>query len=145
MFERNFLKTINIFGFIFLMLSCSNTSKVPKADTFPFEIHFGSTGGFTNLNPVFIIKSNGEVFKKDNAKANPLLLKNIDATKIDSIYLLIKQSNFADLKISNISNYTNYIEINYEKCNNKIMWYNQSQIPTEVQNLYKFLLSIIKK
>lgn len=145
---NNSHKIIQLSGLVFmflLMLNCSNTRKMTTVDTYPFEILFGSEGGFTNINPVFIVKSSGEVLKKDNSSSDSYLLKRMDKHKIDSLYLLIGESNFGNLKIKQISNFTNYIEIKSEKLNNKIMWFNDSQIPVEVKKLYLYLLNAVKK
>lgn len=144
--ELNKITQLSVLVLIFLLqINCSNIRKMPVAENYSFEILFGSTGGFTNINLVFIVKSNGEVLKKDNALAEAYLLKRMDKHKIDSLYLLIGKSNFGNLKINQISNFTHYIEIKSEKFNNKVMWFNDSQIPVEVKKLYQCLINAVKK
>jgi hypothetical protein len=126
------------------MFHCAAKQKVSTVGTYPFEILFGSTGGFTNINPIFEVKSTGEVLKKNNSSSEPYLLRKMTKTKLDSLYLLIRECNFANLKIKQISNYTNYIEIKSGKFNNKVMWFNDSQIPPELKKLYETLINTIK-
>jgi len=148
MFTANSIKTIKqllLISIFLFMFSCSISRKVSATDTYLFEIFFGSTGGVTNINPVFIVKSTGEVLKKDNSASNPYALKRIGKSTLDTLYLLIKESHFANLKINQIANYTNYIEIKSEKFNNKVMWFNDSQIPVELKKLYDTLVNTIKK
>lgn len=145
---NNSHKIIKLSGLVFMflcMLDCSHTHKMATVDTYPFEILFGNEGGFTNINPCFIVKSSGEILKKDNSSSDSYLLKRMDKHKIDSLYLLIGESNFGNLKIKQISNFTHYIEIKSGKFNNKIMWFNDSQIPVEVKNLYQSLINAVNK
>jgi hypothetical protein len=141
-------RIINLFVPVFLLLlmvACSTSRKAPAIDRYPFEIYFGSTGGFTNINPSYIVRSSGEVLRKENSSSDPNHLKHIRRQKIDSLYLLIQESNLGNLKIKQISNVTNYIEIKSEKFNNRLEWFDDSQIPFEVNKLYHSLLSVIKK
>jgi hypothetical protein len=126
------------------MFHCAAKQKVSTVGTYPFEILFGSTGGFTNINPVFEVRSTGEVLKKDNSSSNPYPLKRIDKRTLDTLFMLLRECNFPNLNIKQISNYTNYIEIKSEKFNNKVMWFNDSQIPPELKKLYETLINTIK-
>jgi len=128
-----------------ILIDCSNSRKLNSVESYPFEVVFGNTGGFTNLNPVFVIKSSGDVFKKENPTSEPVLLKKIDRHKIDSLYLFIKESNFGALQMKQPSNFNKYIEIKSGKINNRIMWSNDSQLPEEVNKLYRFLNSLVNK
>ena len=148
MFTGNSIKIIRqmlLISLLLFMFSCSTNRKVLAIDAYTFEIFFGSTGGFTNINPVFMVKSNGEVLKKDNSSSAPYPLKRISRSATDTLYMLIRGSNFARLKINQISNFTNYIEIKSEKFNNKVMWFNDSQIPVELKKLHDTLVNTIKK
>jgi len=127
------------------MINCSSSKKSRAIESYSFEIFFGNTGGFSNINPIFSVKNNGDVFKKNNATSDAFLLKKIEIPKIDSLYTLIAKSNFENLKINHISNLTHYIEIKSEKFTNKIMWHENSQLPDEGKKLYNFLLSTVKK
>lgn len=135
------LALISLFLF---MLNCSPKRKTSTIDAYPFEIRFGNTGGFTNINPVFMVKSTGEVLKKDNATSEPYLLKKITRPMVDSLYLLIKASNFESLQINQVSNMTKYIEIKSEKFTNKVTWFDDTQIPVELMKLNQTLINTIK-
>jgi hypothetical protein len=113
-------------------------------ERYDFEILYGSTGGFTNTNPIYIIKSDGDILKKDKPSSAPNPLKRINRHKIDSLYLLIKESDFCNLKIKEISNFTHYIEIKSDRCNNKVMWFDASQLPDNVKKLYDSLKGVIQ-
>jgi hypothetical protein len=129
---------------LFFAFHCSLSHKTANKEKYPFEIRFGSTGGFSNINPIFIVKHTGEVLKKDNSSAEPNLVRKISKQKTDSIYQLIKDSNFSNLTIKHTSNLTHYIEIQSDKFTNKVMWFNESQIPEELKKLNDILLSAIK-
>jgi hypothetical protein len=143
-FKQDF-QILHVVFLSLLMFNCSATHKIATKDSYAFELFFGNTGGFSNINPVFVVKNNGEVLKMDNSSSNPYLLKHIDISKIDSLYKLIRESNLCNLKIKQVSNFNNYIEIKSAGCNNKVMWYNDSQITFELNILYSFLLGIVKK
>jgi len=138
------IKMLMLLSLFLFIQNCSSKSKLSAIDTYLFEIFFGSTGGFSNINPVFMVKSNGEVQKKDNAFSEPFLLKKITKPTLDSLYVLIRESNFATLKINRISNITKYIEIKSEKFTNKVSWFDDSQIPVELLKLNKALINTIK-
>lgn len=127
-----------------MFAGCSHTHKVQKLNTPEFELLVGKTGGFTNINPIFKIKSNGEVLKSDRANAPFYKLRNIDRNKVDSIYNFIITSNFGDLRIKKISNMTNYLEFNSDKIHNRIEWFDENQLPARVIKLYQFVLIILK-
>ena len=128
-----------------LYVSCNVSKKVNTAGKYNFEIRFGSTGGFTNINPIYIVKSNGEISKQASASAEIQQVSKMSKSKADSLYLLLDKSNFNNLKINEVSNYTNYIEVKSEQFNNKISWFNDSQIPAEVKKLHSYLLTLVKK
>ncbi len=144
-FTRSIPGLLIAFCLVCLYVSCSAYKKVNTTGKYSFEIRFGNTGGVTNINPVFIVKSNGEIWKKSNASALEQQIKKMSRVQVDSVYLLLDKSNFNNLKINEISNYTNYIEVKSEKINNKINWYDFSRIPAEVKELHTFLLTLIKK
>lgn len=126
------------------ILNCSSNQRVSTIDGYPFEILFGSTGGFTNINTVYIVRSTGEILKKDNDSSQPYLLRKITRPTLDSIYLLIRESNFGSLKINKVSNFTKYIEIKSEKFANKVTWFDDFQIPVALMKLNNTLLKTIK-
>jgi len=123
---------------------CSNTRRSTNAEHFNFDVFFGRSGGFSNMNPVFEIKSNGEVLRGDHAKSPLIILKKLENSKIDSLYYLINQCNFGSLSIKQVSNITYYIELKSDKVNNKVTWFDESQIPLEVRRLHQFLMQLIK-
>jgi len=138
------IKPLVLISSFLLLLNCTSSHKASTIDAYPFEIRFGNTGGFTNINPVFMVKSTREVLKKDNVSSEPYLLRKTTKPKLDSLYLLIRESNLGNLKINQVSNFTKYIEIKSEKYNNKVMWFNDSQIPVELKRLYDTLIDAIK-
>jgi hypothetical protein len=130
--------------FLIFTLSCASSQKTAIRESYPFEVRFGSTGGFSNINPIFSIRQTGEVLKKDNSSSEPYLAKKITKQQIDSLYQLIRECNFSNLKINRISNYTHYIEIQTDQYTNKVMWFNDSQIPDALKKLYNTLINTIK-
>lgn len=124
---------------------CSQSKKISIRNSYPFEISFGQTGGFTNMNPVFIVKNSGEVLKKETAASTPVMLKKIKMSQIDSLYAYLEDSGFSTLTIAHPSNITNFIDIQSEKGKNKITWSDEAQIPDKVKKLNRYLLSIVKK
>jgi hypothetical protein len=129
---------------LMMFIGCAHSHKVRKVDTPEFELLVGKTGGFTNINPVFKIKSNGEVLKCDRANAPFYKLKNIDRSKTDSIYSLVMKCNFAALRLKKVSNMTNYLEFTSDKIHNRIEWFDENQLPAGVNELYQYVLIILK-
>jgi hypothetical protein len=122
---------------------CAKPRISAKPDSCYFELYFGKTGGFTNINPTFEIKSNGEIYKRNSYKTEFYLLKKVEKSAIDSIFNLLIKSRFNELSIKEVSNMTNFIEVKSDKINNKITWYQDSQIPDDIKKLQQFVHKII--
>jgi len=145
--NKSYTKVSERIALIFILLftlSCASSRNTTTRESYPFEIRFGSTGGFSNINPMFSIRQTGEVLKKENPTTTPYLIKKITKQKVDSLYQLIRVSDFSNLKINRISNYTNYIQIQTDHYTNKVMWFNDSQIPDALKKLYDTLINTIK-
>jgi len=147
--QHKFVPTVSILLLSLCLIcqyeGCTAYKKVATGPKYSFEIRFGSMGGVTNFNPVFIVKSNREISKQATASAKEDQIQKMSQVQMDSIYLLLDKTNFNSLKINEVSNYTQYIEVKSEKIHNKINWYNDSQLPAEVKDLHSFLLNLIKK
>lgn len=130
--------------FVFCIVSCSVGKKGSKQATHDFSVTFGKTGGFTNINPSYTVNSGGEVFKKENKTSDPQLIRKLSTVQTDSVFILLNESRFMDLKINFPSNITNFIEVGHDSITNRIQWRDESQIPPAVQKLHSYLLSVIK-
>ena len=131
---------------LLLYTTCSNSKKAAHTFVVPeFEITYGRTGGFSNINPVYKIKSNGEVLKSETESSPFSLLRKLDSASIDSLYALVQRCNFATLKINETSNLTKFIAVKSGNMDNKITWYSDDQIPAGVLSLYQFITSLLKK
>jgi hypothetical protein len=132
------------FCLLFFFVSCSSSRKAYTGPRYNFEIRFGSTGGFTNINPGFIVKSNGELSKQATPTAAIEPLRKLSLAETDSIYVLLDRADFNKLRINQVSNFTQYIEVKSENINNKICWFKPTQLTSEVNALHNFLLNLIK-
>lgn len=135
--------TLSVF-LTLIVFACSANSRVSGRTKTPgFDLYFGKTGGFTNINPTYQINSNGKVYKRNNSKSEFILLKKIKKHTVDSVYNLLIKSQFNELSIKEVSNITYFIEVKSEMINNKITWYQTSQIPVDIKELNLLINRII--
>jgi hypothetical protein len=109
-----------------------------------FSVTFGKTGGFTNINPVYTVNNTGNILKQQSEKAEPVLLKKLPPVCVDSVYLLIKQTNFLKDKISIPGNISNYLELKQDTLKRRIIWSDNSQLSPATLKLHLYLLKMIK-
>jgi hypothetical protein len=130
--------------FIALVFTCSNSKNVAKAGQKDFEVYFGNSGGFTNINPMYKVNHFGEVYKRENTSSGFVLLKKIKKRQVKDIFVLITKSNFSKLNINKLSNMNRFIEVKTSSGQNKITWYEDSQVPSEILQLERILNDLVK-
>lgn len=142
------MKFLNLFLIVFLILfasACSSGKKISTKSLPPFSISFGKSGGFTNINPEYILNSKGELYKKNAPSNEPVLLKKVDKSSLQLILKTAQEADILEVKIDYTSNITNYIEYHIGSLFNRIQWANETQLTPNLIQLNKLLLQLLKK
>lgn len=129
-----------IIGLLILTNSCNNLKKMCPDKT-TFEIHFGKSGGFTNMQMEYKMCENGNIIKIQNDVSQKI--NTIKKNKINTIKNLLLDSDFEHLKIIEPGNITYFITVKTDKFKNTVKW-NDLIINDSLKNLYKELLMTIK-
>jgi hypothetical protein len=139
------LKSIFRIVLLTLILSSCAGSRNNNKLLPPFSVSFGKTGGFTNMNPVYTIFSSGEVTSNSDIASNPVLLKNLPLIKVDSVFLLLKETGFLKHQIRQSGNISYYIEFKQDTFHRKIIWNDNVQLTPDILKLHTYLMLMIKK
>jgi len=135
------MKPIILTVLIFLTVSCA-VKKTQRDLTNQFSrITFGNSGGFSGVINVYLLMSNGEVYKIKNV--DTLKINQINKKEIQDISRFIKSSSFKDRNLNETGNMTYFIEVKTLKFNKKVSWGENSQA-SELRELYKKLSSTLK-
>ncbi len=125
-----------------LTISCA-TQKQTKTPTTSFiEIKFGSSGGFTGMANEYLIKQDGQVYKKSSD--NLTLINRIENSEIENINNQFVKLYFENLKLNETGNMTYFIEVQTSNYKNIIKWSDQTQNDS-IKLFYKSLVKTLKK
>ena len=113
------------------LMACSCYSKVEQTTRIS-EIHFGYGGGFTNQQVVCKLTHNGKIFQGDK------MLKQIACEQVEQIF---NQANEINTSVNEYGNIYWFIEIK-GKPNKRYVWTGNSDIPTDLNNLFNTLNTI---
>jgi len=135
------MKIIVFVALAVLTFSCTCQKNQQKSASAFVEISFGSSGGFSGMGNVYLLKSNGEVFKQSE---NPSIINTISKKEIKQISKIISEKDFNNLKFSETGNMNYFIEIKTGTTVNKLSWTDSSQSP-EIKEFYKTLVATLKQ
>ena len=139
------IKALTIPLLLTIILGACSVNKKSRNHVIPsFSLTFGKTGGFTNINPIYSINNTGDLFKQATDKADPVPVKKLSSASLDSIYLLLKQTDFLSQPISHTGNISSYLELKMDTLQRKIMWTESAQLPPACLKLHLYLMETIK-
>jgi hypothetical protein len=141
------MKIKYLFPAIFLSAilgACAGSKTLPDPQLPEFKITYGKTGGFTNINPLYTINSKGDLTKQLSEMSAPSLIRNLAPAQLDSVYLLIKETDFLKENIARTGNISNYIEFRQDTLYRSIKWTDNSQLSPASHKLHLYLQKMIK-
>lgn len=136
------MKTFVFLAIVLFSFSCSCQKNQQKSSSAFDEISFGSSGGFTGMGNVYLLKANGEVFKQ--SEAVPSKINKISKKEVKQISKIIIEKDFNKLAFSEKGNMNYFIEIKAGTSVNKLSWTDSSQSP-EIKEFYKTLIATLKQ
>ena len=126
--------------FFTLFLCGSLMAKKP-----PFQLTFGSGGGFTGLTTTYTVKSDRTFSKSENLNHKTESLKKVKCKDIKALRKLLANVNFPSLNINKPGNMTSFVHATLNGKEYKTEWTGMTSGNTALDELHKKLLSLIPK
>ena len=125
----------------FALVVCSSLmAKKP-----PFQLTFGSGGGFTGLTTTYTVNSDRTFFKEENLNHKKDALKKVKAKDIKALQKLLDNVNFPGLNINKSGNITSFVTATLDGKEYRAQWTGMTSGNTALDELHKKLLSLIPK
>ena len=105
------------------------------------EIHFGRTGGFTNIPVEYLINAQGEVLKI--SASEPDTVNHIPAKRLRSILREFNDIDFKHIELNDPGNISYFIKVRTRQYENNVIWNDLTPNDT-LKNIYKKLITTIK-
>lgn len=110
---------------IILLCSCMNSRQIAGTLNSP-RIHFGKSGGFTNIPLEYVLTEKGQLYKLENKSL--LRINKIPPGRLSHIKGLIGNTGFRDLKINDPGNITYFIRVVASDYENEVRWHDSSEM-----------------
>jgi len=105
------------------------------------EIHFGRTGGFTNIPVEYLINSKGEVLRL--SAGNPETVNLIPSKRLKSIIRELNRIDFQHIESDDPGNISYFIKVRTREYENSVRWNDLTPNDT-LKNIYKELLTTVR-
>lgn len=137
------MKFVHIFILILslILIPACNNSRAMANKRVKTEIHFGRTGGFTNIPVEYLINSKGEVLRL--SASNPETVNLLTSKKLKSIMRELNRIDFKHIESDDPGNISYFIKVRTPKYENTVRWNDQTQNDT-IKNIYKVLLTTLR-
>ncbi|HBE42340.1 MAG TPA: hypothetical protein DDW27_14265 [Bacteroidales bacterium] len=105
------------------------------------EIHFGRTGGFTNIPVEYLINAKGEVLRI--SAFEPDTVNRIPVKRLKSIIRELKDIDFKHIELNDPGNMSYFIKVRTREYENSVTWNDLTPNDT-LKDFYKKLIRTIK-
>ena len=105
------------------------------------EIHFGRTGGFTNIPVEYLLNSKGEVLRL--SANDPETVNLIPAKRLKSIIRELNRIDFKYIDLDDPGNISYFIKVRTPEYENSVTWNDLTPNDT-LKNIYKKLLTTLR-
>jgi len=134
------LRNTCIVGIFILIVSCMNPQKL-LTDPSKDRIHFGRTGGFTNITMEYVLFEKGHLFKMQNDSL--VKVRKLGTKQIKTLDSLLAKTEVEKLDLNEPGNVTYFIKVVKSGSEKLIQWSDSSENQA-ARELYKALLSTLK-
>ncbi len=137
------MRFVHIFILILSLLlipACNNSRAMANKRVKP-EIHFGRTGGFTNIPVEYLINSKGEVLRL--SAGNPETVNLITYKRLKSIIRELNRIDFQHIESDDPGNISYFIKVRTREYENSVRWNDLTPNDT-LKNIYKELLTTLR-
>ena len=137
------MKFVHIFILILslLLIPACNNSRAMANKRVKTEIHFGRTGGFTNIPVEYLINSKGEVLRL--SAGNPETVNLITSKRLKSIISELNRIDFQHIESDDPGNISYFIKVRTREYENSVRWNDLTPNDT-LKNIYKELLTTLR-
>lgn len=77
----------------------------------PFQLNFGSQGGFTNMSTIYTLQEDGKLYKSTSTSPEKKELATISKKDLKQIEALIAKANFAGASINQPGNMSSFLNL----------------------------------
>jgi hypothetical protein len=131
-------KTLMIIAALFVLTSCKTQQ--------PFQVSFGSQGGFTGASTIYTLDEKGKVFKSSTTYLGKTEVTRLKKDQIKEIQELIAKLNVASPAVNTPGNMTSFLNLTKNGANYNNLWPTGSPSGNpDVDSLYRKLSSFIPK
>jgi len=124
-----------------LLIPACNNSRAMTNKRVKTEIHFGRTGGFTNIPVEYLINSKGEVLRL--LAGNPETVNLITSKRLKSIIRELNRIDFQHIESDDPGNISYFIKVRTREYENIVRWNDLTPNDT-LKNIYKELLTTLR-
>jgi len=132
---------ILILIFTLILIPACNNSRAMANKRVKTEIHFGRTGGFTNIPIEYSIDAKGLVRRISADEQDTINI--ISVKKMKSIIRNLKDIDFKDIDLNEPGNISYFIKVTTSKYENSVTWNDLTPNDT-LKNIYEKLLTTLK-
>jgi hypothetical protein len=119
-----------------LLNSCMTGKQI--TNTGVKQIHFGSGGGFTGIENIYVLDKDGSIKDKDQNVVNELRMKEV-------LSIFENAKKLADSKLNQPGNMYSFITIISESDTNRLVWGQEtSKVSPNILTLHENLMNKIK-
>ena len=124
-----------------LLIPACNNSRAMANKRVKTEIHFGRTGGFTNIPVEYLINSKGEVLRL--SAGNHETVNLITSKRLKSIIRELNRIDFQHIESDDPGNISYFIIVRTREYENSVRWNDLTPNDT-LKNIYKELLTTLR-
>lgn len=137
------MKFVHIFILILslILIPACNTSRAMVNKRVKTEIHFGRTGGFTNIPVEYLINSKGEVLRL--LAGNTETVNLITSKRLKSIIRELNRIDFQHIESDDPGNISYFIKVRTREYENSVRWNDLTPNDT-LKNIYRELLTTLR-
>ncbi len=125
-----------IFCTIVFMSSC-------KTQTAPFQLSFGSGGGFTGNYTTYSLSNDGKIIKTQTLDTTKTQVAALSKKQVAALATQITKVNFDSININNPGNMSNFVNLKRGTSQYKTLWSGNTSGNAALDELFKTLNSFI--
>lgn len=141
---RTILLLLSASAVVCLFFCCKHT-KYTAANLPADQLRWGNGGGFVGKETTYILLENGQLFKRDGIKVDPVELAPIKGRQANALVESAEKLGLLKMSFVHPANTYQFIEFEDDGKNSRVSWGDPKfPVDTKVQELYNKLSELIK-
>ncbi|RPI41620.1 MAG: hypothetical protein EHM46_06195 [Bacteroidetes bacterium] len=120
---------------------CAPCNRIPGKHTGFESIHFGRSGGFTNITDAYLLVNSGMVYKVADGEFTGI--RKLDKPEIRRIGQELQELEIGSLDLAEKGNMTYFLKIKNEDGEEQVTW-TESTVHPGVKEFYRLLVSTLQ-